>query len=200
MGAGNMARGIATRMLAAGNPVHIADIDVQAAQRLAAELDGDATGQLFEGPQDAHIIILAVPYPANINITTEWAHRLSGRIIVDIANPVDFNSFDSLVTKPGRSSAEEVADAAPSARVVKAFNTTFAKSLVKEEPLDVFIAGNDAAACEKVGDLVRGGNMRPIYVGHLKHAQSLEGFQLLNMKVQEQIGGDFSSRLTLQQG
>ena len=195
-----MARGIATRMLAGGHPVHIADIDIQAAQRLAAELDGDATGQLFEGPEDAKIVILAVPYPANVNIATEYRDALAGRIVVDVANPVDYATLDVLVTRDGNSSAEEVANAAPSARVVKAFNTTFAKTLVKEEPLDVFIAGNDASACETVADLARDGDMRPLMVGHLNHARHLEGFQMLNMKMQEQIGGQFSTRLTLDQG
>lgn len=200
VGAGNMARGIATRLLAGGHPVHIAAPDVQQAQALAADLDGDATGHLLSGPGDAGIVILAVPYPINVTLATEWGDDLADRIVVDIANPVDFSSMDALVTAPGRSSAEEVADAAPSARVVKAFNTTFAKTLAAVEPLDVFIAGDDASARQTIARLVDDGGMRGIDVGHLKHARELEGFQLLHMMVQDQIGGGFATRLTLDPG
>ena len=200
VGAGNMGRGIATRILAAGHPVHITDQDIQAAQKLAADLNDDATGALFEGPEDAHVVILALPYPANVNVATEWAQELAGKVVVDIANPVDFDTMDALVTRGAESSAEEVAGAAPAARVVKAFNTTFATTLIKDEPLDLFVAGNDDAACETVADLVRDARMRPIRVGHLKHARSLEGMQLLAMKVQQQIGGGFTTRLSLQEG
>jgi 8-hydroxy-5-deazaflavin:NADPH oxidoreductase len=80
---------------------------------------------------------------------------------LDISNPVDFATFNSLATAPGTSAAEEMARANPDARVVKAFNTTFARTLIADEmarqPLDVFIAGDDEQAKAQVAELVRGG-------------------------------------------
>src|SRR5207247_2531044 len=80
-------------------------------------------------------------------------------------NPVDFATFDSLVVPPGTSAAEQIAAAAPGARVVKAFNTTFAGTLVAGQaggaPLDVFIAGDDAEAKQPVADVAVAGGLRP---------------------------------------
>jgi hypothetical protein len=62
--------------------------------------------------------------------------------------------------------------------VVKAFNTTFAGTLVAGEvsgqPLDVLIAGDDNNAKQKVSQLVSDGGLRPVDVGPLHRAQQLE--------------------------
>ncbi|GLZ77394.1 NADP oxidoreductase [Actinorhabdospora filicis] len=194
VGAGSMARGIGTRLLAGGHPVHIADRDPQKAKGLAAELDGDATGHdIAEGPEDSDVVVLAVPYPANVEIARNWAAQLAGKLVVDISNPVDFATFDDLTTPEGTSAAEQVAQAAPGAKVVKAFNTTFAGNLVNGTPMDVLIAGDDDLSREAVAKLAVDGGLRPVSVGGLKHARQLEGFQLLHMKVQDQIGGGWAS-------
>ncbi len=74
------------------------------------------------------------------------------------------------------------------ARVVKAFNTTFAVTLVEGQvagqPLDVFIAGDDAGAREIVAQLARDGGLRARY---------LEGFGYLPMMVQQPLGAGFPS-------
>ena len=50
-------------------------------------------------------------------------------MVVDITNPVDTQTWDSLATPPATSSAEEVQQLVPEGTpVVKAFNTTFAPS------------------------------------------------------------------------
>ncbi len=76
---------------------------------------------------------------------------------------------------PGTSAAEQIAAAAPTARVVKAFNTTFARTLIAGQvggaSLDVFIAGDDAAAKQAVTDLATSGGLRPIDAGPLKRAR-----------------------------
>ncbi|MCX4564174.1 hypothetical protein OHA02_49330 [Streptomyces phaeochromogenes] len=113
--------------------------------------------------------------------------------MIDISNPVDA-SLDALVVTPGTSAAEEIAEAAgPDVRVVKAFNTTFATTLIAGEvngtPLDVFIAGDDEAARKQVADLVTSGGLNPVDVGALRHARQLEGFQLLHMALQIREAG-----------
>jgi len=70
------------------------------------------------------------------------------------------STYDGLVTAPDSSSAEDVAKAiASGAKVVKAFNTTFAGTLiagqVAGQQLDVFIAGDDLDAKNKVAQLVK---------------------------------------------
>jgi 8-hydroxy-5-deazaflavin:NADPH oxidoreductase len=175
--------------------VRIADRDRQKADSLAAELDGAATGEELAGPGDAQVVVLALPYPANRDVAARWAGQLDGKVVVDIANPVDSATFDDLVTPAGLSSAEEVATAAPGARVAKAFNTTFAPTLTSDARLDVLIAADDEAAKQTLSTLVSDGGMRPLDVGGLKHARALEAFQLLHMRVQAQIGGQWASTL-----
>lgn len=189
IGNGNMARGIATRALAASKTVEILGQDAGKAQALAAELGaGVASGTTAQDPQGS-IVVLAVPFDAAKSVVSTYGAALGGKTIVDITNPVNFETFDSLVVEPGTSAAEEIAALAPAgASVVKAFNTTFAGTLVAGEsdgqPLDVFIAGDDDAAARAVSGFASAAGMRPLVVGPLKRARELEGFQFVLMTLQ----------------
>jgi NADPH-dependent F420 reductase len=195
MGAGNMARGIATRALAGGHQVRITDRASDKAAHLAEELRAHAAaGATVEAADDsavkgADLVVLALPFDAAKQAVASLGARLNGTVVVDISNPVDFSTFDSLTVAAGTSAAEEIAKlAAPDVHVVKAFNTTFAGPLVAGQvhgmPLDVFIAGDDEAARTKVAELASSGGLNPIDVGALKHARELEGIQLLHMALQ----------------
>ncbi|MEU0677238.1 NAD(P)-binding domain-containing protein [Streptomyces sp. NPDC006172] len=198
VGAGNMARGIATRALAGGHDVTVTAKDpgkaVQLADELRSQDHGGRVGAADESAVDqADIVVLAVPFAAAKQLAASYGPRLGGKVLVDISNPVDA-SLDALVVAPGTSAAEQIAEAAgPQVRVVKAFNTTFAATLVSGQvggtPLDVFLAGDDEAARKEVSDLVASGGLNPVDVGALKHARELEGFQLLHMALQIREGG-----------
>ncbi|MET3922533.1 NADPH-dependent F420 reductase [Arthrobacter sp. UYEF20] len=189
IGNGNMARGIATRALAANQTVEILGQEAVKAQALANELGaGVSFGTTADTPQ-GNIVVLAVPFDAAKSVVSAYGEALAGKTIVDITNPVNFETFDSLVVEAGTSAAEEIAKLAPaSANVVKAFNTTFAGTLVAGEsggqPLDVFIAGDDADATNAVSSFVSDAGMRPLVVGPLKRAGELEGFQFVLMTLQ----------------
>jgi predicted dinucleotide-binding enzyme len=189
IGNGNMARGIATRAVAAGKQVEILGQDAAKAQALATELGAGVTfGTTASAPQGS-IVILAVPFEAAKSVVTAYGDQLAGKTIVDITNPVNFETFDSLVVAPGYAAAEEIAALAPAgANVVKDFNTTFAGTLVAGEsggqPLDVFITSDDAAATEAVSTFVSAAGMRPLAVGPLKRSRELEGFQFVLMTMQ----------------
>ena len=83
------------------------------------------------------------------------------------------------------------------ARVVKAFNTTFARTLVAGmvagQPLDVFIAGDDAQAKATISQLVEAGGLRAIDTGPLSRARQLEGIGLLGITLQGPLGTHFMS-------
>ncbi|MER6133724.1 NAD(P)-binding domain-containing protein [Streptomyces sp. NPDC001815] len=199
VGAGNMARGIATRALVGGHAVTITAKDADKAVALVDELGRQVHGSGRAGAADdfavdtADIVVLAVPFDAAKELAASYGARLNGKVLVDISNPVDA-SLDALVVAPDTSAAEEIARvAAPDTRVVKAFNTTFATTLVAGQvngtPLDVFIAGDDETARKQVAELVTSGGLNPVDVGALKHARELEGFQLLHMALQTRDGG-----------
>ncbi len=189
IGNGNMARGIAIRALAANQTVEILGQEAAKAQALANELGKGVTfGTTADAPKGS-IVVLAVPFDAAKSVVSTYGEALAGKTIVDITNPVDFETFDSLVVEPGTSAAEEIAKLAPEgASVVKAFNTTFAGPLAAAEsggqPLDVFIAGDKTDATSAVSSFVSAAGLRPLVVGPLKRARELEGFQFVLMTMQ----------------
>ena len=126
IGTGNMARGIATRALAGGNAVTLLGTDTAKAQALAAELAGDVRAGQVGDPLTGEVVVLAVWYQAVTVLLGRYGDQLDGRVVVDITNPVDTETYAPLTIEAG-SVAQEIATAVPGAKVVKAFNTTFAR-------------------------------------------------------------------------
>ena len=215
VGAGRLAEGLAVRALAGGHRLRITDSEQGKADALSASLAarGRREGAPKHGPSSlsvatvgeaiagADLVILALPYPEGRTVARDQGAALSGVTMVDTCNPVDFSTFDSLLTSPGMSAAEEIAAASPRASVVKAFNTTFASALAAGQvgglPLDVFLAGDDERAKAQVAALVRDGGMRPVDTGPLRRARELEAFQLLHMTLQGPLGLDWASAVKL---
>lgn len=202
VGAGNMGRAIATRLLAGGADVQIAAPTVRHATSLADELagaGGAVSGTSVEEPLSGDVVVLATPYDAALQFAEEHAQDLAGKVLVDITNPVDWATFDRLATPEGSSAAEEIAKRVPGASVVKAFNTTFAGTLgsgrVDGQPLDVLLAGDDEEAKASVAKLVEAGGMRPVDVGPLRRARQLEHLGFLHMVMQESLGSGYGSAI-----
>jgi hypothetical protein len=202
IGAGNMARGIGTRLLAGGADLQILAPTADHATSLAGELGGESgtvTGGGTQEPLDGDVVILATPYDGALEFTGAHADDLGGKVVVDITNPVDWATFDGLVTPADSSAAEEIATQLPDSRVVKAFNTTFAGTLgvgdVSEQQLDVFLAGDDEDAKAQVAALVDAGGMRAIDAGPLRRARQLEHMGFLHMALQDRLGTGFGSAI-----
>lgn len=200
IGTGNMARGIATRALSGGHHVTFVGSDISKAEELADELSG--TGPVAAGEHvGGDIVVLAVPFTEAPHVVRQHADELDGMVVVDITNPVDLSILEPLdaeYIEPFDSAAQVIDAGAPErAMVVKAFNTTFAGTLiagqVNGEPLDVFIAGDDDDAKAKVSRLVHDGGLRPIDVGRLARARELEALGYLHMVVQGPLHTGFAS-------
>ena len=175
-GSGNMGTAIAGVLQDGGAQVEHIGRDAQ-----DASIEGD-------------IVVFAVPYPAVRDIVSEYGDRLAGKIVVDITNPVDQQTYDSLVVAPDSSAAAEVAAALPSSRVLKAFNTNFAGTLAAKQngtqPTTVLIAGDDDAAKKALADAVTAGGLEAIDAGPLRRARELEavGFLQIKLAVAEKVG------------
>lgn len=175
-GSGNMGTAIAGVLTAGGAVVeHVgsADSDVT--------ISGD-------------IVILAVPYPALGDIAAKYGPQLAGKVVVDITNPLNFETFDSLTVPADSSAAAELAAALPSSRVLKAFNTTFAATLgakaVGPNKTTVLIAGDDADAKAALAAAITAGGVDAVDAGALSRARELEavGFLQLTLAVAGKIG------------
>ncbi|MHA7268660.1 NADPH-dependent F420 reductase [Arthrobacter sp. HLT1-20] len=159
--------------------------------------DGGASVQHIDSKDSATItgdlVVLAVPYPALDCIAAEYGKQLVGKIVVDITNPLDFSTFNSLVVPAGSSAAAELAAALPSSKILKAFNTNFAATLGSKKlgnvETAVLIAGDDAAAKETLAALVTSGGVSAIDAGDLTRAHELEaiGFLQLTLAAAEKI-------------
>jgi NADPH-dependent F420 reductase len=197
IGAGNMARGIGTRVVAGGNEVELVARDRAAAQSLADEI-GASTSDRASGD----VVVLAIPYGAASDVISGHEDELRGKVVVDITNPVDWSTFEGLVTPADSSAAEEIAKLLPEGTpVVKAFNTTFASTVaageVAGQNLDVLLAGDDAAAKQKVASFVEAGGLRALDVGPLRRSRQLEQLAFLHMAAQEPLGAGGGSVLKL---
>jgi predicted dinucleotide-binding enzyme len=143
---------------------------------------------------EGDIVILAVPHAALTQIAADYADQLAGRTVVDITNPLDFETFDRLVVPVGSSAAAELAAALPGAKVLKAFNTTFAATLAPgkvggQETTTVLIAGDDADAKTQLSALITAAGLGAVDAGTLARAHELEalGFLQLTLAVSEKV-------------
>lgn len=207
IGAGNMGRGIGTRLAAGGHSVTFIDRKPEQAKKVANEVKAFAKNGVqistasLEDDKLGDVVVLAVPYGANIELTKKLGSKLEGKVVVDIANPLN-DTYDGFATKPDSSSAEDVAKvAAPDAKVIKAFNTTFASTLlagqVAGRPLDIFIAGDDETAKKKIEQLAKDGGMRPIDTGPLSRARQIEAMQFLHITLQGSLGTNWDSTVKI---
>jgi predicted dinucleotide-binding enzyme len=145
--------------------------------------------------------VLALWYGTNIEVAKQLSEKLNGKTVVDIANPLN-STYDGLVTAPDSSSAEDVAKAVgPKTKVVKAFNTTYASTLlsgqVAGEPLDVFIAGDDEEAKNRVAQLIKDAGLRPVDTGPLSRARQIEGLGFLHIVTQGDLGTNYASAVKI---
>lgn len=167
IGTGNMGTAIAKLAAAAGRSVQQVD------QATPADT---ITGE---------VVVLAVPYGAVSDVIETYGTRLAGRVVVDITNPVDFATFDSLVVPADSSAAAEISKALPTSKVVKAFNTNFAATLssgtVGDQVTTVLVAGDDADAKAAVVDLVTAAGLRGVDAGSLSRARELEALGFLQL-------------------
>lgn len=197
IGTGNMGRGIATLALAGKNTVSLYDEDGAKARALATELGASVAGDTRDAIAAADIVIFATPYQASLDVARRLGPSLEGKTVIDISNPLN-ETYSALVTAPDTSAAEEIQKLLPaSAKLVKAFNTTFAGTLVAGEvaghPLDVFIAGEDATSKTTVAELVRAGGLNAVDAGPLHRARQLEALGFLGIQLQFSLNTGFGT-------
>ena len=175
LGTGNMGPAIASVVEKGGN---------------TAELLGSND---TDKPVSGDVVVLAVYYPAVSQVIAERGDQLAGKVVVDITNPLNVETFDSLTVPADSSATVEIAAALPSSRVVKAFNTTFAATLaagtVGGQPTTVLIAGDDADAKSQVTEIATAGGLRAVDAGALSRTRELEalGFLQITLAAREKI-------------
>ncbi|MFE2511936.1 NAD(P)-binding domain-containing protein [Streptomyces naganishii] len=98
VGPGNMGRAIAARALTGGHGVCLVHPEAQRGRAAAAELkqrfpDGETDSAT--AAQASDMTVPALPYDATPEVAGSARATLSGQVVVDIRNPVDFATMDS---------------------------------------------------------------------------------------------------------
>jgi predicted dinucleotide-binding enzyme len=131
------------------------------------------------------ILILAVPFSAVDAAIAEMGGAVDGKPVVDVTNAL--GPGGELALGFTTSGAEQLQKKAPSAKVVKAFNTVFAQNMssgkVKGKSISCFTAGNDQPARAQVMDLARDIGFDPVDAGPLSNARWLEAMGYLQIQL-----------------
>ncbi len=183
IGTGNMATAIGTRAAQHGHTVEIMGRETAKAQAAADQIGHGATVGTFGARPAGDIVFVAVLYQGAVDAVTHFGDALAGKTLVDITNP--FNAEASgLATTEGNSISQQIAAAAPqNAHVIKAFNTIFRHIIAKDEPLDVFFAGDSPEAKAPFAEFLQSLGMRPLDVGGLEMTYVLEWAGILLMGI-----------------
>jgi len=121
-------------------------------------------------------------HPSLAALGAAGADNLAGKVILDIANPLDFSQGfpPTLLVKDTDSLAEQIQRDFPQSRVVKSLNTMNANLMVyptsvAEGDHTVFVSGDDEAAKAQVVELLRSFGWRDIIdLGGLVSARGAE--------------------------
>ena len=186
LGSGNAGRALARSITRAGHDVVLSSSNPASAQGVAAAIGARVAASNAEAVSGAEVVILAVPTAVVADVVSDLRTALDGRIVVDVTNRPTPDPDGKRVS----SIAEELQALAPQARVVKAFNTAFAAR--QEEPnlgdqrADAYVAADDEDAKRQVLRLAESIGFRPIDVGPLVQARTLEGMAWIHISLQMQ--------------
>ncbi len=136
------------------------------------------------------VLILAVPFGALDVAIAEMGGAVDGKVLMDVTNAIGPKM--ELALGFSTSGAEQLQKKAPSAKVVKAFNTVFAKNMssgkVKGTMISCFAAGNDTAAKTQVLTIARDIGFDAVDAGPLTNARWLEAMGYMQIQLGYALG------------
>ena len=210
LGTGSVGQALAGRLAELGHSVVVGTRDPEATKARTAN---DAMGNppfsawLATHPETrlvrfedvaagADLVVNALSGAATLEVLdTVGADNLAGRIILDIANPLDFSAGfpPTLFVKDSDSLGEQIQRAYPDAMVVKALNTLTAELMVRPGTLPagstVFVSGDDAAAKQAVVSLLESfGHDDVIDLGGIETARGTEMLLPLWLRTMNALG------------
>jgi hypothetical protein len=201
IGAGRVGTALAQTLTRAGYHVQLGVRPGANVADVLRRCGGHATaGTARDAAAAAEVIFLCVPAQVAVAVARD-AGDLRRKVLVDCTNPVAWENGPVLTPPPEGSVAAALAEAIPEARVVKGFNTFGAEvhldPAIGGAPAEVYLAGDDGIALERVGEVAARAGFAPVAVGPLRHAAHLEALAVLWIHLAT-VGGqghDFVFRL-----
>ncbi|GAB4091119.1 NADPH-dependent F420 reductase [Flaviaesturariibacter terrae] len=168
LGTGMVGDTIGSKLVALGHEVIMGSrtADNEKAQAFVAKNEGKASAGTFaDAAAAAEIVINCTAGAASLEALTQAGEaNLAGKVLIDIANPLDFSNGAPPSLLPALSNTnslgEEIQKAFPAARVVKTLNTMWCGLMVNPGMINGgehtnFICGNDADAKQQVKTLLQ---------------------------------------------
>ena len=197
LGTGMVGQAVAAKLSSLGHDVTVGTRDPQATLARTepdgmgnppfsawhAEHPAVALATFAEAAEPAELVVNATNGGVSIDVLTQaGAANLAGKVLVDIANPLDFSQGfpPTLFVKDTDSLGEQIQRAFPDARVVKTLNTMTAALMVEPGLTaggdhSVFVSGDDETAKDTVIDLLKSiGHTDVIDLGDLSTARGTE--------------------------
>ncbi len=203
IGAGNIGSGLGKRLAAQGHDIVVsyARTPEKVAEAAAVIGGGARPGTPEEAAAHGEVIILATPWGVTLDVVGRLAGELAGKIVWDCTNPFAPDMSELLIGTT-TSAGEEIAKAAPLARIVKAV-PPFAQSLhapsmdIGGHKPGVFVCGDDPAARATVVQLVSDVEAGAVDAGPLKLARFTEplGMLVTNLAYVQGMGPAISAIL-----
>jgi 8-hydroxy-5-deazaflavin:NADPH oxidoreductase len=179
-GTGAEGSGLALRWAHAGHRVSLGSRDPAKAQVAAAELNAALGKDVVRGIDnasgvaEAEIVVLTVPFPAQMPTVTELKPGLAGKILIDVTVPlvppkvsrVQLPASDSCIVAVQQMLGESV-------RVVSAFQNVSAHKLKKLDykiECDVLVTGDDKEARAAAIALAQDAGLRGVDAGPLANS------------------------------
>jgi NADPH-dependent F420 reductase len=198
LGTGNMGNGLARGWAAKGHQIMFGSRNPDTMKTMAGFNLNVNSGSVADAARFGSVILLAVPWTA-VQDTLRNAGPLEGKIIIDCTNPIGHDYH--LAFGFNTSAAEEIALMAPSAHVVKAFNTIASAVLSRPsfglQPATVFYCGNNAGAKKVVAELITDLGFEAVDAGALKNARYVEAMAVLFIQLayKQGFGADMAFKL-----
>ncbi|NWJ46179.1 MAG: NAD(P)-binding domain-containing protein [Chloroflexi bacterium] len=149
---------------------------------------GGKTGTFEEVAKFGELVVVAINWGGLEHaLQLAGAQNLAGKVVIDATNPLNFGATGpSLAIGFSDSAGEIVQRQIPDAHVVKAFNIITAPVMIQAdllgEQLDMFIAGNDAAAKETVTGLLKDFGWSVVDLGGIEESRLLEPLAMIWIK------------------
>jgi hypothetical protein len=169
LGAGMIGGTLATLWTRAGHEVRVSSRRPEA----LTPPEGVAADTLEGAAAFGEVVLLAVPFAAPATFSEPLKAALRGKVVLDADNPIPSRDGElaRAVAAGGGGSGAWTAAQLPGARVVKAFNTVYFKTMAQSsgiaDPVAVPLAGDDAEALEIAAKLVRDAGLAPVIAGPL---------------------------------
>ena len=184
LGTGKVGSVLGGRWASKGHSVVFGSRDPHSEKTLAAmrKIGGDARAVSWrDAAAGAEVLLLAMPWTAVAGVLAAVGD-VAGKVIIDCINPINAE-FTGLDLGHTTSAAEQIAELARGAHVVKAFNvvsaTTMANPRYGGEPATLFFCGDDSRAKTIVKQLAEELDFEGVDAGPLRNARYLEPLAML---------------------